>query len=127
MGVFKDHLDASRDEDLQSLKARNAKLKESWNDGIDDLGEEMIKSRGWMSDRMTGLREAVTGDVDSIRAASNKREVNHDADKAERDAEVAAAYADAANVMAQSAVGEAERASIEALAARADADALAGT
>lgn len=125
MGVFKDHLDSSRDENRDQLKARNTKLKESLSDGVDEIGEDMTKSRNWMSNHMHGLHDAVSDDVDSIRAGSNKRKSGRDADKAERDAEVAAAYATAANVMAQTAINESERASIQALTARAEADELA--
>jgi hypothetical protein len=118
VSVFNDHLKASAKETSSQLRTRADQLRAGIKNGTDTVAADMKATNKWLSDRATGLRNAVTTDIESARS---KHDTENRIDDTTRDAEVAEAYAAATHSDAVAAISESEQAAIEALAARATA------
>ena len=121
VGAFNDHLKASAQETSEQLRARAEQLRATIKTGTSELGLEMKETTKWLAQRATGLRAAVTADIETART---KFDANKQSDRTTHDAEVAEAYAVAAHSDAVESIAESEQAAIEALAARSAAEKL---
>jgi hypothetical protein len=119
---FGGHLTASATETSEQLRARAEHLRAIVHNDASELDEHMRETRRWISKRATSLRAAVIDDFETDRTTHRSQ---RQMDLAERDARVAEAYATATHSDALSAIAEAQRAAIEALAARSTVQGLA--
>ena len=90
VGVFNEHLTAAAHETGEQLRERADRLRAAVKSGTDELGTDMHETRKLLVGRASELRAAVASDV---QAARSKHDANKDRVHADRDAEVADAYA----------------------------------